>query len=69
MKNTKQCYFCTNNLKNIDYKETDLLKKFLDQQAKIVSKEQTGVCAKHQRKLARAVKRSRFLALIPFVFR
>ncbi len=65
----RQCYFCTNNIKAVDYKEAEILKKFLDPYAKILSKEQTGVCAKHQRKLAHAVKQSRFLALIPFVAR
>jgi len=63
----KQCYFCTNNIKLIDYKETETLKKFLGPQAKILPKERTGLCAKHQRKLARAVKRSRVMALLPFV--
>ncbi len=65
----KQCYFCTNNIKAVDYKETETLKRFLNSSAKIMPKSQTGVCAKHQRKLALAVKRSRFLALIPFVAR
>ncbi len=65
----KQCYFCTNNIKVIDYKDTESLKRFLDPFAKIVSRKQTGVCAKHQRKLAQAVKHSRFMALIPFISR
>lgn len=65
----KQCYFCTNNVKLIDYKDVELIKKFLGPQSKILAREQTCVCAKHQRKLARAIKRSRFLALIPFVSR
>jgi small subunit ribosomal protein S18 len=63
----RQCYFCTNNIRAVDYKETDILKKFLDSQAKILPKEETGVCAKHQRKLSQAIKRSRFMALLPFV--
>lgn len=64
----KQCYFCTNN-KVSDYKDTETIKKFLNPQARIMPKFQTGVCAKHQRRLANAVKRARFLALIPFVTR
>jgi small subunit ribosomal protein S18 len=54
-------------MKEIDYKEVDLLKKFVSSQAKIIDPRHTGVCAKHQRKLATAVKRARFLALLPFV--
>ncbi|MBU4223953.1 30S ribosomal protein S18 [Patescibacteria group bacterium] len=65
----RQCYFCTNNIKEVDYKESELLKKFLNFQSKILPREETNVCAKHQRKLARAVKRCRFLGLIPFVSR
>lgn len=63
----KQCYFCTNNVKEIDHKETEVLKRFLGPTAKIIPKDHTGICAKHQRKLAQAIKRSRFLALLPFV--
>lgn len=65
----KHCHFCTNNIKNIDYKDTENFKRFLDPFSKIMPKAQTNVCAKHQRKLARAVKRARLLALIPFVTR
>jgi small subunit ribosomal protein S18 len=63
----KQCYFCTNNVNEIDYKNTETLKRFLNPQAKILSKKQTNICAKHQRKLAQAIKKARFLALIPYV--
>ncbi len=65
----KQCHFCTNNIKVVDYKDTENLKRFLDPFSKIVSRKQTGICAKHQRKLAQAVKHSRFMALIPFISR
>ncbi len=64
---TKQCFFCTNNIKKIDYKETDTLKNFIDAQAKILPKRQTHLCIKHQKRLALAIKRARFLALLPFV--
>lgn len=69
MKNMKQCHFCTNNIKEIDYKNTEILKRFTDPFSRIMPKAQTGACAKHQRKLAEAIKQSRFLALIPFVTR
>lgn len=63
----KQDYFSSNNIKHIDYKDIELLKKFLAPNARILSKKRTGVTAKNQRKLAQAVKRSRFMGLLPFV--
>jgi len=65
----KQCYFSTNNVKHIDYKDAETLKKFLNPHARLLSGKRSGVCAKHQRQLAEAVKRARFLALIPYVSR
>jgi small subunit ribosomal protein S18 len=64
-----QCFFCSQNLQTVDYKETGLLKRFVSSQAKIIDPKHTGVCAKHQRRLAEAIKRARFLALLPFVRR
>ena len=63
----QQCFFCSQNMKEIDYKEVELLKRFISSQAKIIDPRHTGICAKHQRKLAEAIKRARFLALLPFV--
>ncbi len=63
----KQCYFTQNNIQHIDYKDVDMLKKFLNPHGRIMSRKRTGVTAKNQRKLALAIKRSRFMALIPFV--
>lgn len=65
----KQCYFSTNNVKHIDYKDTETLKKFLNPHARILARKKTGICAKHQRKLAQAIKRARFLGLLPYVSR
>jgi small subunit ribosomal protein S18 len=64
---TQQCFFCSQNLKNIDYKETELLRRFVSSQAKIIDPRHTSVCAKHQRKLAEAIKRARFMGLLPYV--
>lgn len=61
------CYFCQRNIKEIDFKDTELLKRFISALAKIKPKRKTGVCASHQRKLARAIKRARYLGLLPFV--
>ena len=65
----KHCYFTENHIKHIDYKDVDLLKKFLNPHARIISHKRTGVTAKNQRKLALAVKRARFMGLLPFVSR
>ncbi len=64
-----QCFFCSQNSKDIDYKETELLRRFVSSQAKIIDPRHTGTCAKHQRMLARAVKRARYLSLLPFTRR
>ncbi len=64
-----QCFFCSQNTKAIDYKEVDLLKRYISSQAKIINPRYTGVCAKHQRMLARAIKRARIMGLLPFVKR
>lgn len=64
-----QCYFSSNNIKYIDYKDTEVIKKFLNPHARIMARKRTGVCAKHQRMLAEAVKRARFLGLLPYVAR
>jgi small subunit ribosomal protein S18 len=61
------CYFCQRNIKEIDYKDTDLLKRFISGLRKIRAKKRTGVCASHQRKLAKAIKRARYLGLLPYV--
>ena len=63
----QQCFFCSQNLKNVDYKEVELLRRFISSQAKIVDPRHTGICAKHQRKLAEAIKRARFMGLLPYV--
>lgn len=63
----KQCFFCSQNVQNIDYKDTELINRFVSSQAKIIDPIYTGTCAKHQRRLARAVKRARFMAFLPYV--
>jgi len=63
----KQDYFSANNIKYIDYKDIEILKKFLNPNGKIVSHKRTGVTMKNQRQLASAVKNARFLGLLPFV--
>jgi small subunit ribosomal protein S18 len=66
---TKQCYFQQNNIQHIDYKDVKILSKFITPSGRIMSARRTGVSAKMQRELAQAVKRSRFMALMPYVNR
>ena len=65
----KECYFSKNNIKHIDYKDIDLLKKFLNPHSRIIARKKTGVGSKSQRKLETAVKRARFMGLLPYVSR
>lgn len=62
----KVCALCAEGVKEIDYKQVDLLRRFISDRGKIKSRRKTGTCAKHQRRLALAVKRARHLALLPF---
>ncbi len=63
----KVCYFTANNIEHIDFKDVDLLKKFISDRGKILPRRATGTSAKYQRKLAIAIKRARHMALLPFV--
>jgi len=56
-----------NNLKHIDYKDTELLKKFLDPYSRILPRKETKISAKNQRKIARAIKLARFMGFLPFL--
>lgn len=62
----KFCYFTANKIKEIDYKDVNLLKKFIAENGKIVPSRITGTKAGYQRMLANAVKLARFLALLPY---
>lgn len=63
----KVCSFCAEKIKNIDYKDTNRLKRYVSERAKIVPRRMTGVCSKHQRLLTVAIKRARHLAMMPYV--
>ncbi|MBY0223372.1 MULTISPECIES: 30S ribosomal protein S18 [Sporosarcina] len=63
----KVCYFTSNNITHIDYKDVDLLKKFISERGKMLPRRVTGTSAKYQRKLTIAIKRARIMALLPFV--
>ena len=63
-KKKKVCYMCTG--KNIDYKDVDILKKYVNDKGKILPRRVTGACAKHQRHIAEQVKKARSIALLPY---
>ncbi|WP_096437990.1 30S ribosomal protein S18 [Alteribacter populi] len=66
-KRRKVCYFTVNKITKIDYKDVDLLKRFISERGKILPRRVTGTSAKYQRQLTRAIKRARTMALLPFV--
>ena len=63
----KVCIFCKNKNQVIDYKDVELLKKFVSPNGKISPRRVTGTCAKHQREVAVAIKRARIMGLLPFI--
>ena len=62
----KFCQFCADKTLTIDYKKTDILRKYVTEDGKIRPRRQTGACARHQRTVAAAVKQARHIALLPF---
>ncbi|SFD81563.1 small subunit ribosomal protein S18 [Bacillus sp. UNCCL81] len=66
-KRRKVCYFTSNGITTIDFKDTELLKRFVSERGKILPRRVTGTSAKYQRKLTIAIKRARQMALLPYV--
>ncbi|SDM05701.1 30S ribosomal protein S18 [Halarsenatibacter silvermanii] len=62
----QSCYFCAND-QEVDYKDSGTLNRFINDRGKIIPRRITGNCAVHQRKLTTAIKRSRQLAILPYV--
>jgi small subunit ribosomal protein S18 len=63
----KICFFCRDKVEYIDYKDPAKLRPYITDRGKISPRRKSGTCAKHQRALAKAIKRARHLALLPFV--
>ena len=63
-KKKKVCYMCTG--KTIDYKDIDILRKYINDKGKILPRRVTGACAKHQRHIAEQIKKARAIALLPY---
>ena len=66
-KRRKVCQFCVDKATYIDYKDTAKLRRFVSERSKILPRRTTGVCAMHQRQLNEAIKRSRQIALMPYI--
>lgn len=66
-KRRKICRFCQNKMNIIDYKDIEILQTFITERGKIIPRRISGTCAKHQRALSAAIKRSRQIALMPFL--
>jgi small subunit ribosomal protein S18 len=62
----KPCFFCVEKQDVLDYKNVGVIRRFLTERGKIYPRRNSGICAKHQRMLAEAVKRSRYMGLVPF---
>ena len=60
------CYLCQKNTKEIDFKDTELLRRFISASYKIRSRKKTGLCIRNQKKIAQAIKRARELGLLPY---
>lgn len=65
----KSCYFCRKKIDQIDFKDVALLSRYLTLWSKIKGSKESGVCSKHQRILTKAIKRARFLAILPYTSR
>ncbi len=63
----RRCRFCEGKMPRINYKDVDALRQFVTERGKMLSRRLTGTCAKHQRKLSRAIKKARYIALLPYV--
>ena len=63
----KPCRFCSEKVDHIDYKDLDRIGRYVTERGKILPSRLSGTCAKHQRVLTRAIKRARFMALLPYV--
>ena len=65
----KYCYFCKENIEQIDYKDYNQLRRYMSDRAKIRSRLTTGACRRHQRQIAVAIKQAREMALLPYLSR
>ena len=62
-----ECYFCQQNIKEVDFEKTELLLRYVSGLGKIRARKRTGLCSRHQKKMAKAIKRARHLGLLSAV--
>ncbi len=67
MRGRKPCPICESSIRFIDYKDERLLSRFTTERGKILPSRLSGICARHQRQLSTAIKRARYIALLPFI--
>ncbi|MDD5252175.1 MAG: 30S ribosomal protein S18 [Patescibacteria group bacterium] len=65
----RHCVYCIRTVKAIDYKDPEALRRYTSSYGKIVPRRRSGVCAKHQRMLATAIKRARYMSILPYLVR
>ncbi len=63
----KHCRFCTDKVEHIDYKDVMLIRRYTSDKSKIKARRATGNCTQHQKQMAQAIKRARYMALLPYV--
>lgn len=66
-KRARECKFCEEKIHEIDYKDIGRIRRYMSGRGKILSSSLTGVCARHQRSLTKAIKHARYMALLPYV--
>ena len=66
-KQPRQCYYCIHHKKSVDYKDLQTLRRFVSSYMKIAPRRRSGLCAKHQRRVAKAIKQARIVGLLAFV--
>lgn len=67
LRGKRPCYYCVNNKAVVDYKDVQVLKRFVSSYMKIAPQRRSGLCAFHQRKASRAIKQARIAGLLPYV--
>jgi small subunit ribosomal protein S18 len=67
MRGRKTCPMCEGSVRNVDYKDEKTLSRFITERGKILPRRISGMCARHQRQVGTAIKRSRYLALLPYI--
>lgn len=69
LRKPQKCSLCLQGVGKVDYKDILILRRFLTPRGRIRARSKTGICAKHQRQLAKSIKKARVMALLPFVSR